>query len=107
MPLPSWQDAAEAGWLEEWSTSMMLMNAATRKMNPALRLPEAGVPSGKGAGLSRSAASRRFKILTEERMAEWMSSDLWEIEPLVIQIDGMRISDNLLMIGALGIDKKA
>ena len=78
MPLPSWQEAAEAGWLEEWATSMMLMNVATRKMNPAMRLPEAGVPSGKGSGLSRSAASRRFKVLTEERMAEGMSSDLSE-----------------------------
>ena len=106
MPLPSWQEAAEAGWLEEWATSMMLMNVATRKMKPAMRLPEAGVPSGEGAGLSRSAASRRFKVLTEERMAEWMSSDLSELDLLVIQIDGMHISDNLLMIGALGIDKK-
>ena len=38
-------------------------------------------------------------------MAEWMSSDLSELDLLVIQIDGMRVSGNLLMTGAPGIDR--
>ena len=84
--------------------SLMLMNAATRKAGRAARLPEAGIPSGDGPGLSRSAVSRCFKALTEERMAEWMASDLSHLELPVIRIDGMRINDKLLMIGALGID---
>ena len=41
--------------------SLMLMNVATRKVERAMRLPEAGVPSEPGAGLSKSAVSRRFK----------------------------------------------
>lgn len=104
LPLPSWQEAVEAGWLEEWAMSLMLMNVATRKVGRAVRLPEAGVPSEAGSGLSKSAVSRRFKALTEARLAEWMASDLSQLDLLVIQIDGLHLDDNLLMIGAVGID---
>jgi transposase-like protein len=104
LPLPSWQEAAQAGWLEEWAMSLMLMNVATRKFGRAVRLPEAGVPSDPGSGLSRSAVSRRFKALTEARLAEWMASDLSQHDLLMIQIDGLHMTDKMLMIGAVGID---
>lgn len=104
LPLPSWQEAAQAGWLEEWAMSLMLMNVATRKVGRAVRLPEAGVPSEAGSGLSKSAVSRRFKALTEARLAEWMASDLSQPDLLVIQIDGLHMDDNLLMVGAVGVD---
>lgn len=104
LPLPSWQEAAQAGWLEEWAMSLMLMNVATRKVGRAVRLPEAGVPSEAGSGLSKSAVSRRFKALTEARLAEWMASDLSQLDLLVIQIDGLHMDDNLLMVGAVGVD---
>ena len=104
MALPSWQEAAEAGWLEEWAMNLMLINVATRKFGRAVRLPEAGVPSQDGSGLSKSAVSRRFKALTEARMGEWMASDLSRLDLLVIQIDGLHMTDKLLMIGAVGID---
>lgn len=104
LTLPSWQEADEAGWLEEWAMSLMLMNVATRKFGRAVRLPEAGVPSEAGSGLSKSAVSRRFKALTEARLAEWMASDLSRLDLLVIQIDGLHMTDKLLMIGAVGID---
>jgi len=104
LPLPSWQEAAEAGWLEEWAMSLMLMNVATRKVGRAVRLPEAGISADAGSGLSKSAVSRRFKALTEARLAEWMASDLSQLDLLVIQIDGLHMADNLLMIGAVGVD---
>ena len=104
LPLPSWSEAAASGWLEEWAMSLMLMNVATRKVGRAVRLPEAGVPAEAGSGLSKSAVSRRFKALTEARLAEWMSSDLSALDLLVIQIDGLHLDDNLLMIGAVGVD---
>jgi transposase-like protein len=84
--------------------SLMLMNVATRKVGRAVRLPEAGVPSEAGSGLSKSAVSRRFKALTEARLAEWMASDLSQLDLLVIQIDGLHMDDNLLMVGAVGVD---
>ena len=104
LPLPSWREAAEAGWLEEWAMNLMLMNVATRKFGRAVRLAAAGVPAEPGSGLSKSAVSRRFKALTEARLAEWMASDLSNLDLLVIQIDGLHMSDKLLMVGAVGID---
>jgi len=104
LPLPSWQEAVEAGWLQQWAMSLMLINVSTRKFARAVRLPEAGVPAEAGSGLSKSAVSRRFKALTEARLAEWVASDLSPLDLLVIQIDGMHLDDNLLMIGAVGID---
>ena len=37
-------------------------------------------------------------------MAEWMASDLSQLDLLVIRIDGLHMTDKLLMIGAAGID---
>ena len=104
LSLPSWEEIRDGGYLEEWATSLMLMNVSTRKFRGAVRLPEAGVPDDPGSGLSRSAVSRRFKALTEERFHEWMSSDISGLDLLVIQIDGMHMTDNLLMVGAIGVD---
>ncbi len=44
------------------------------------------VPAPNGAGLSKSAASRRCVALSAERMKEWMASDLSKLDLLVIQI---------------------
>lgn len=104
LALPSWTEAAAAGWLEQWAMNLMLINVSTRKFGRAVRLPEAGVPAQAGAGLSKSAVSRRFKALTEARLAEWMASDLSQLDLLVIQIDGLHLDDDLLMIGAVGVD---
>lgn len=104
MVLPSWQEAIEGGWLEEWAMSLMLINVATRKFARATRLPDAAVPAGAGSGLSKSAVSRRFKALTQERLTEWMSSDLSALDLLIIQIDGLHLDDHLLMVGAVGVD---
>ena len=104
MALPSWQEAVEGGFLQQWAMGLMLMNVSTRKFGRAVRLAEAGVPAEAGSGLSKSAVSRRFKALTEARLAEWMQSDLSPLDLLVVQIDGLHIDDNLLMIGAVGID---
>ena len=102
--LPSWQEASEAGWLEQWALNLMLINVSTRKFRRAVRLPEAGVSAEAGSGLSKSAVSRRFKALTQARLDEWMASDLSKLDLLVIQIDGLHIEENLLMVGAVGID---
>jgi transposase-like protein len=104
LPLPSWAEATAAGWLEQWAMNLMLINVSTRKFGRAVRLPEAGISAEAGSGLSKSAVSRRFKALTEARLAEWMASDLSQFDLLVIQIDGLHLDDNLLMIGAVGVD---
>jgi transposase-like protein len=84
--------------------NLMLINVSTRKLKRAVRLPEGDLPRVMGDGTSKSAASRRFVALSAERMAEWMASDLSKLDLLVIQIDGLHIGNDLVLIAALGID---
>src|SRR5262249_3093005 len=81
-------EVAVAGdWLGKWAMNQMLINVATRKFARSVRLPEGDVPGPAGAGLSKSAASRRFVALSAARMKDWMASDLSGLDLLVIQID--------------------
>src|SRR3990170_529595 len=84
--------------------NLMLINVSTRKLKRAVRLPEGDLPAVMGDGTSKSAASRRFVALSAARMAEWMASDLSQLDLLVIQIDGLHIGNDLVLVGALGID---
>ena len=61
------------------------------QLKRAVRLPEGDLPAAEGNGVSKSAASRRFVALSAERMAQWMTADLSELDLLMIQIDGMHI----------------
>ena len=87
--LPSWEAAQSEDWLGKWAMNQMLINVSTRKFQRSMRLPEGGVPAPKGAGLSRSAASRHFVALSAARLKEWMASDLSGLDLLVI-IDGSK-----------------
>ena len=40
--------------------------------------------------------------LSADRLAEWMASDLSELDLLVIQIDGLHIGNDLVLVAALG-----
>ena len=104
MPLPSWETAKSEDLLDKWAVNLMLLNVSTRKFGRAVRLPEGDVPSPKGTGVSKSAVSRRFVALTAERLKEWLASDLSKLDLLVIQIDGMHLDEDLMMVGAVGID---
>jgi putative transposase len=102
--LPTWTAAQAEDWLGRWAMNLMLINVSTRKLRRAVRLPEGDLPVIAGDGTSKSAASRRFVALSAERMAEWMTSDLSQLDLLVIQIDGLHIGDDLVLVAALGID---
>ena len=104
--LPTWTAAQNEDWLGRWAMNLMLINVSTRKLKRAVRLPEGDVPAIAGDGTSKSAASRRFVALSAERMAEWMASDLSQLDLLVIQIDGLHIGNDLVLVGALGIDRE-
>jgi len=104
MALPSWEAALSEDLLGRWAMNLMLINVSTRKFGRAVRLPEGDVPAPKGAGVSKSAASRHFVALSAERMREWMSSDLSGLDLLVIQIDGIHIAEDLVLVAAIGID---
>src|SRR6476661_8867067 len=102
--LPSWRAAQGEDWLGRWAMNLMLINVSTRKLKRAVRLPEGDLPTVLGDGTSKSAASRRFVALSAERMAEWMASDLSKLDLLVIQIDGLHIGNDLVLVAALGVD---
>src|SRR5437660_25708 len=105
--LPTWTAAQAEDWLGRWAMNLMLINVSTRKLRRAVRLPEGDLPVIAGDGTSKSAASRRFVALSAERLAEWMTSDLSKLDLLVIQIDGLHIGNDLVLVAALGIDQEA
>src|SRR5262245_589037 len=100
--LPTWTAAQAEDWLGRWAMNPMLINVSTRKLRRAVRLPD--MPAIAGDGTSKSAASRRFVALSADRLAEWMASDLSKLDLLVIQIDGLHIGNDLVLVAALGID---
>src|SRR5213080_1755666 len=102
--LPTWTAAQAEDWLGRWAMNLMLINVSTRKLRRAVRLPDGDLPVIAGDGTSKSAASRRFVALSAERLAEWMASDLSKLDLLVIQIDGLHIGNDLVLVAALGID---
>jgi len=104
--LPTWTAAQAEDWLGRWAMNLMLINVSTRKFRRVVRLPEGDLPIAVGDGTSKSAASRRFVALSAERLAEWMRSDLSKLDLLVIQIDGLHIGNDLVLVAALGIDSE-
>jgi putative transposase len=106
LSLPSWERASEQDWLGRWAMNLMLINVSTRKFRRAVRLPEGDVPAAQGAGVSKSATSRRFVALSTARMKEWMGSDLGHLDIMVVQIDGIHIAEDIVLVAAIGIDSE-
>jgi putative transposase len=106
LSLPSWEQASEEDWLGRWAMNLMLINVSTRKFRRAVRLPEGDVPAPQGAGVSKSATSRRFVALSAARMKEWMASDLGHLDIMVVQIDGIHIVEDIVLVVAIGIDSE-
>jgi putative transposase len=104
LSLPSWEAAQAEDWLGRWAMNLMLINVSTRRFGRAVRLPEGDIAATPGAGLSKSAVSRRFVALSAERMRQWMAADLSQLDLLAIQIDGMHITGELTLLAAIGID---
>lgn len=104
LALPSWEAAQAEDWLGRWAMNLMLINVSTRRFGRAVRLPGGDIPAPKGAGVSKSAASRRFVALSAERMREWMAADLSKLDLLAIQIDAVYIAEDLTLLAGVGID---
>jgi putative transposase len=94
-------------WLGKWAMKEMLINVATRKFARSVRLPEGDVPGPAGAGLSKSAASRRSIALSAVRMKDWMVSDLSGLDLLVIQIDGIHMDKDLTWLQRSVLTRRA
>lgn len=55
-------------------------------------------------GASKSATSRRFVELTQEKLEEWSRSDLSQLRLVVVMIDGLVVAEQTV-VAALGIDE--
>ena len=102
--LPSWENAVSEDWLGKWAMNQMLINVSTRRFKRSVRVPEGDVPAPDGAGLSKSATSRRFVALSAARMKAWMETRLDDLDLLAIQIDGIHMDEDMLLIAAIGVD---
>src|SRR5271166_3824625 len=104
--LPSWENAVSEDLLGKWAMNQMLINVSTRRFKRSVRLPEGDVPASDGAGLSKSATSRRFVALSAARMKAWMETRLDDLDLLAIQIDGIHMDEDMLLVAAIGVDAK-
>ncbi len=95
--LPSWEILRDGDLLLEWALNLMVLNVSTRKYGRAVRLPEGDLAKARGDGTSKSAVSRRFVALSRKKMRAWLSSDLSDLDLLVIQIDGLHVGDHVLV----------
>ena len=102
LALPSWGAAKAEDLLGRWAMNLMLINVSTRRFGRAVRLPEGDIPAANGAGVSKSAVSRRFVALSAAQMKEWMAADLSKLDLLVIQSDGIHIENDLVLLAAVG-----
>ena len=102
--LPSWENAVSEDLLGKWAMNQMLINVSTRRFKRSVRLPEGDVPASDGAGLSKSATSRRFVALSAARMKAWMETRLDDLDLLAIQIDGIHMDEDMLLVAAIGVD---
>ncbi len=52
---------------------------------------------------SKSAVSRRFVALTEQKLGEWLSQPLGELDLKIVMVDGIYFRDHCILV-ALGVD---
>jgi IstB-like ATP binding protein len=90
--------------LGKWAMNQMMINVSTRRFKRSVRLPEGDVPASDGAGLSKSATSHRFVAFSAARMKAWMETSLDDLDLLAIQIDGIHMDEDMLLVAAIGVE---
>ena len=103
LELPSWTTIQKADLLSRWAFNQMLIGVATRKYARSVRLPDGDLAGQARRATTKSSVSRRFVALSTAKLKEWQAADLSALDLLVIQIDGLRVDDHVL-VAAIGID---
>src|SRR6185437_15261920 len=103
LELPSWTAIQKADLLSRWAFNQMLIGVATRKYARSVRLPDGDLAGQAKRATTKSSVSRRFVALSTTKLKEWLAADLSGLDLLVIQIDGLRVGDHVL-VAAIGID---
>jgi transposase-like protein len=101
--LPSWRAIQNADLLSRWAFNQMLIGVATRKYARSIRLPDGDLAGQAMRATTKSSVSRRFVALSTAKLKEWLAADLSSLDLLVIQIDGLRVDEHVL-VAAVGID---
>ena len=105
--VPNWASQLggmiEADLLTRWAFNQMLIGVATRKYARSVRLPDGDLAGQAKRATTKSSVSRRFVALSTAKLKEWLAADLSGLDLLVIQIDGLRVGDHVL-VAAIGID---
>lgn len=102
VPLPTWQQFADADPLTPRAVAQMVLGVSTRNYDRSLEPTPAGLES---RGTSKSAVSRRFVHATEQTLAEMMGRDLSELAICALIIDGIHVGGHVVVV-ALGIDEQ-
>ena len=98
------QDGAIA---EDWLGKVGDELDADQRLDAEIPRVGAKFPEGDVPAPVASAASRHFVALSAARMKEWMGADLSGLSILTaVQIDGIHISEHLVLVAALGIDSE-
>ena len=103
LELPGWSAIQKADLLSRWAFNQMLIGVATRKYARSVRLPDGDLAGQAKRATTKSSVSRRFVALSTAKLKEWLAADLSGLDLLVIQIDGLRVGDHVL-VAAIGID---
>jgi putative transposase len=103
LELPSWTAIQKADLLSRWAFNQMLIGVATRKYARSVRLPDGDLAGQAKRATTKSSVSRRFVALSTAKLKEWLATDLSGLDLLVIQIDGLRVGEHVL-VAAIGID---
>lgn len=99
--LPSWSQFSNEDPLERRTMEQMMVGVSTRNYERTLEeLPDDLDPHG----ASKSATSRRFVELTQEKLEEWLNRDLSQLRLVVVMIDGLVVAEQTV-VAALGIDE--
>jgi putative transposase len=102
LSLASYEAAADRDPLDHHTLEAVAAGVSTRRYARSLdRLPR-----GEGErAVSKSAVSRRFVALTEQKLGEWLSEPLGDLDLKLIMLDGIHFKDHCILV-ALGIDSQ-
>lgn len=100
VPLGTWQDLAAADPMADRVLEQMTIGVGTRKYARSLEPVPAELEEH---GTSKSAVSRRFVEVTQQKLDEWLARPLGELGICAIFIDGLCFAEHVV-IGALGVD---
>jgi transposase-like protein len=100
LELPSFTWATSRDPLDQHTLEAVAVGVATRGYRRSLEPLAAGESE---RSVSKSAVSRRFVALSTERMGEFVSRPLGELDIRIVMIDGLHFRDHVILI-ALGVD---